>query len=65
MPTDHEAMAAQVVASVRGFVKRLVAPITAKADRTAATVESLERRASRHAEHLQRLEDRVRKLETK
>ena len=44
-----------VLADQRGLVQR--------ADKTTATIESLERRASRHADHLSRLESRLQALE--
>jgi len=67
-----EQMAEQVVAAARGFVERALAPIKAqiaaaeaRAAKDAEKMDSMERRASRHASHLASLEDRVRKLEGK
>lgn len=52
-------------ATIRGLVSRLDAADKELADMRADALASLERRASRHAEHLARLEDRTRKLEGK
>ena len=60
---DPEAMAKQVVAAARGFIERSIAPLQQRADKMSTTVDSLERRLSRHGEHLARLESRLQKLE--
>jgi hypothetical protein len=68
---DAKTMAADVVTAIRGFISRA---LEARDERIAALEDavnvkfrepmaSLERRISRHAEHLARLEDRTQKIE--
>lgn len=69
---DYEKLAGGVVKAAQDFIKRSLAPIVEnvggliqRADKQGAKLDSIERRASRHADHLQRLEDRVKRLEGK
>ena len=69
---DYERMADELVRVVRGFVGRICDPIAekqrdliAKCDKLATTVESLERRCSRHADHLAALESKMQAVERK
>lgn len=71
-PMDYGKMADEVVESVKGFVRRSVAPIienvaglSQRADKHFERLDSLERRANRHAEHLASLESKIQALERK
>jgi uncharacterized coiled-coil protein SlyX len=60
----HVARRKAIEKRIAGLEQR-VADLQGLIDKGAVARESLERRASRHAEHLARLEDRVRKVEGK
>ena len=72
MAIDGEKMGKELVETFRGVVTRALDPVhehigglVQRLDEHFRQLESLERRASRHADHLARLEDRVKALETK
>ena len=73
MTTQEElgaALGERVLVAIKGYIARALRPLEstqrdllARLDQSAAMVESLERRASRHAEHLSRLESRLKNVE--
>ena len=64
-----KALGDAIISSVKEFVSRAldvrVGPMESKLDKNAAGLDSAERRLSRHADHLARLESRVKALEQK
>ena len=64
-----KALGDKLVESVKSYVAKAIdaraAELQARADKTAVALESAERRLSRHAEHLSRLESRIKALEGK
>lgn len=63
-------IADNLLAAFKSYVARSVAPLEAtqrdllaRIDKSAAIIESLERRASRHGDHLSRMESRLQAIE--
>ena len=55
----------EIVATIRDFIARSVAPVRERADKHDLQLQSLEHRLSRQGTHLQNLQDRIKALETK